>query len=75
MIGKERSELVHSRFIGNLIAGPYFRSGHTESTAMHFFDILLKRSAMQNIQCDISKLEMGIYSQAYTRKISVQERK
>lgn len=60
MIGKERSELVHSRFIGNLIAGPYFRSGNTESTAMHFLDILLKRCAMQDMQCDISKLEMGI---------------
>ena len=58
-IGKERSELVHSKFIANLIAGTYFRSGHSESTAMHFLDILLKRSAMQKTECDIKKLNKG----------------
>ena len=60
MVGKERSEIVHSNFIACLIAGLYFQSGCSESTAMHFLDILLKRSTMQGIQCDISKLETGI---------------
>ena len=59
IIGKERSELVHSKFIANLIAGSYFRSGCTESTAMHFLDILLKRSKMQETECDISNLGKG----------------
>ena len=59
IIGKERSELVHSKFIANLIAGSYSRSGCTESTAMHFLDILLKRSKMQETPCDFSNLGKG----------------
>lgn len=50
MIGKERSELVHSKFVANLIAGVYFQNGCTESTAMHFLDILMKRGTMQFVQ-------------------------
>ena len=71
MIGKERSELVHSKFIANLIAGSYFRSGCTESTAMHFLDILLKRN--KDNSSDITKMENDIL----TRKsvISIIEQK
>lgn len=44
IIGKERNEGVHSRFIAELLSGSFFDNASRESTLQHFLDLLLYRA-------------------------------
>ena len=65
IIGKARSESVHSRFVAELLSGDFFNGDSRESTLFHFLDLLLYRSAKEGKSGEINpNLKKGILTRS-----------
>jgi len=48
LLGKSRDEMTHSKMVAELLGGRYFVAG-SESSAIHFLDLIVRRAASQGI--------------------------